>query len=75
MRTASGDRHLLGPLVRAAVENWLADGGQRALTGPIAHGDEATVASRHRAAVAQRTPHLLELFDAMCAATRSLAGR
>lgn len=74
MRTAGGDRHLLGPLVRAAVENWLADGGQQALTGPIARGDEATVASQ-RAAVAQRTPHLLELFDAMCAATRSLAGR
>ena len=39
------------------VENWAAHGAGRALTGPIARGDEATVA-RQRAAVAERTPEL-----------------
>lgn len=74
MLTAGGDRLLLGPLVRAALENWLAEGGPTALTGPIARGDEATVA-RQRAAVAERTPHLVGLFDEMAAATRALASR
>ena len=43
-----------------------------ALTGPIARGDEETVA-RQRAAVAERTPDLLPLFDALADATRELA--
>ena len=41
------------------VENWAAHGAERALTGPIARGDEATVA-RQRAAVAERAPELLD---------------
>jgi predicted short-subunit dehydrogenase-like oxidoreductase (DUF2520 family) len=49
-------------------------GPEAALTGPIVRGDEATVA-RHREAVAQRTPALLELWDALADATRALAGR
>ena len=60
-------RELLAPLVRAAVENWAALGAEAALTGPIARGDEATVA-RQRAAVAERTPELLPLFDALAEA-------
>jgi predicted short-subunit dehydrogenase-like oxidoreductase (DUF2520 family) len=63
-------RHLLVPLVRATVENWARDGA-RALTGPIARGDEATV-ERQRAAVAERTPELLELWDALAGSTRGL---
>ncbi len=70
--TAGVDRALLAPLVRASLENWAAFGPQRALTGPVARGDEATVA-RQRSAVAERTPELLELFDAMVSATRNLA--
>jgi predicted short-subunit dehydrogenase-like oxidoreductase (DUF2520 family) len=70
--TAGVDRALLVPLVRAAVENWAARGAPDALTGPIARGDEATVA-RQRAAVAERTPDLLDLFDALTDATRTLA--
>jgi predicted short-subunit dehydrogenase-like oxidoreductase (DUF2520 family) len=66
------DRELLVPLVRATVENWAATGPERALTGPIARGDEATVA-RQRAAVAERAPELLGLFDALAQATRRLA--
>jgi predicted short-subunit dehydrogenase-like oxidoreductase (DUF2520 family) len=70
--SAGIDRAALLPLVRASLENWAALGGERALTGPIARGDEATV-TRQRDAIAQRTPELLELFDALADATRSLA--
>jgi predicted short-subunit dehydrogenase-like oxidoreductase (DUF2520 family) len=71
---ASADlkRELLGPLVRATVENWIEVGGEQALTGPVARGDEETVAAQ-RAAVAERTPDLLPLFDALTEATRALA--
>jgi predicted short-subunit dehydrogenase-like oxidoreductase (DUF2520 family) len=69
--TAGVDRELLVPLVRAAVENWAAHGAERALTGPIARGDEETVA-RQRATVEERTPDLLPLFDALVEATRAL---
>ena len=69
--TAGVDRAALVPLVRAAVKNWAAAGAERALTGPIARGDEDTVA-RQRDAVAERTPDLLPLFDALVATTRGL---
>ncbi len=68
-----GDRGLLAPLVRATVENWAAHGPERALTGPIARGDTATVA-RQRAAVAARTPERLALWDHLAGATSELAG-
>lgn len=70
--TAGVERELLGPLVRATVENWIAVGGERALTGPVVRGDEETVAAQ-RAAVAERTPDLLSLFDALTEVTRALA--
>ena len=70
--TAGVERAMLVPLVRRTVENWAESGPRRALTGPIARGDEATVAAQ-REAVAQRTPDLLALFDALTEATRSLA--
>jgi predicted short-subunit dehydrogenase-like oxidoreductase (DUF2520 family) len=66
------EREQLAPLVRATVENWASLGSERALTGPVARGDEATVA-RQRAAVAERTPELLTLFDALVDTTRALA--
>jgi predicted short-subunit dehydrogenase-like oxidoreductase (DUF2520 family) len=71
-RVGGLDRAALAPLVRATVENWVAQGPHDALTGPIARGDEATVA-RQREAVADRAPDLAGLFDAMTAATRDLA--
>jgi predicted short-subunit dehydrogenase-like oxidoreductase (DUF2520 family) len=71
-RVGGLDRELLAPLVRATVENWVASGPQGALTGPIARGDEETVA-RQRAAIGERAPDLLPLFDALAAATRDLA--
>lgn len=71
--SAGAPRELLVPLVRATVESW-AERGPEALTGPIARGDELTVA-RQRTAVAERTPDLLPLFDALADATRALADR
>jgi predicted short-subunit dehydrogenase-like oxidoreductase (DUF2520 family) len=68
------DRAALAPLVRATVENWTAAGAQRALTGPIARGDEAT-AGRQRDAVAAAAPDLLPLWDALAAGTHELARR
>jgi predicted short-subunit dehydrogenase-like oxidoreductase (DUF2520 family) len=72
-RVGGVDRELLAPLVRAAVETWVAE-GDAALTGPIARGDEETVA-RHREAIAERAPELLALYDVLAAATREVAGR
>ena len=72
LATTGASRELLVPLVRATVENWARDGAD-ALTGPIARGDDETVA-RQRAAVAERTPELLELFDALASSTRELVG-
>jgi predicted short-subunit dehydrogenase-like oxidoreductase (DUF2520 family) len=74
LATTGADRAILIPLVRASLENWAIHGGPTALTGPIARGDDATVA-RQRSAVADRAPELLEMFDSMCAVTRALARR
>jgi predicted short-subunit dehydrogenase-like oxidoreductase (DUF2520 family) len=65
-------RALLAPLVRSTVENWAELGPQRALTGPVARGDEQTVAAQ-RAAVAAARPELLELFDVLVTRTRELS--
>lgn len=69
--SAGVDRAHLEPLVRATVENWAAIGPDRALTGPVARGDHVTVA-RQRAAVAERAPEMVALFDALVAATRTV---
>jgi predicted short-subunit dehydrogenase-like oxidoreductase (DUF2520 family) len=74
LATTGADRSILVPLVRAALENWAAVGAPAALTGPIVRGDDATVA-RQRAAIADRTPELLAMFDAMCERTRAIADR
>jgi predicted short-subunit dehydrogenase-like oxidoreductase (DUF2520 family) len=67
--TAGLPRELLVPLARAALENWAEQGAEQALTGPVARGDEATIA-RQRAAIEERAPDLLETFDALVAASR-----
>jgi predicted short-subunit dehydrogenase-like oxidoreductase (DUF2520 family) len=73
-RTAGLERGPLVALVQASVANWAALGSEGALTGPVARGDEATVA-RQRAAVAERTPEDRALFDALTDAARRLAAR
>jgi predicted short-subunit dehydrogenase-like oxidoreductase (DUF2520 family) len=70
--TAGVPRELLVPLARAALENWAADGAEHALTGPVARGDEATIA-RQRQAIEERAPDLLDTFDALVASSRVLA--
>ena len=67
-------RALLVPLLRRTVDNLAELGPERALTGPVARGDERTVEAQ-RAAVAEIAPHLLELFDQLVHHTRTLAGR
>jgi predicted short-subunit dehydrogenase-like oxidoreductase (DUF2520 family) len=74
LATTGAEREVLVPLIRAAIDNWAASGAPAALTGPIARGDEATVA-RQRRAVAERAPELLALFDALCDRTRVIAAR
>lgn len=58
-------------LARTSLDNW-ATLGARALTGPIARGDAATVA-RQRDALAARAPEMLAVYDALAEATRTLA--
>ena len=65
-------RSLLAPLVRRTVDNWLELGPAGALTGPVARGDDETVA-RQREAVAGVEPELLALFDELVERTRALA--
>lgn len=73
LATAVGmERQDLLPLVRATVDNWARLGPDRALTGPVARGDEQTVAAQ-RQAIAERAPDLLVLFDTLVDATRALA--
>jgi predicted short-subunit dehydrogenase-like oxidoreductase (DUF2520 family) len=65
-------RKMLAPLVRQTVDNWAALGPQAALTGPVARGDEVTVA-RQRKAIADAAPDLLPLFDALVEQTKAVA--
>ncbi|HEY6780812.1 MAG TPA: DUF2520 domain-containing protein [Thermoleophilaceae bacterium] len=67
-------RALLAPLIRRTLDNYLAYGPEQALTGPVARGDDATVASQ-REAVEQSAPELLRLFDELVDQTRRVAGR
>jgi len=65
-------RALLLPLVRRTLDNVAELGPERALTGPIARGDHATVDAQ-RQAVAEAAPELLALFDELVRHTRALA--
>src|SRR5215210_3371390 len=67
-------RALLAPLVRQTVENIAELGPEEALTGPVARGDDTTVAAQ-RAAVEEVAPELLDLFDELVRRTRDLAGK
>lgn len=63
-------REVLAPLVLRTAANW-ADDGAAALTGPIARGDEETVAI-HLEALAARAPELRPVYEALAARTREL---
>lgn len=64
-------RELLSPLVLRTAANW-SERGAEALTGPIARGDDATVA-RHVEALRETAPDLVGLYEALAERTRSLA--
>ena len=70
--TAGVPASALQPLARASLAQ-VGASGPAALTGPAARGDWETVAAQ-RAAVADRTPHLLPLFDAVTDACAAVAG-
>jgi predicted short-subunit dehydrogenase-like oxidoreductase (DUF2520 family) len=64
-------RQLLAPLVLRTAANWV-ELGPKALTGPIARGDQTTV-DGHRAALRERAPELLPLYDALAERARAVA--
>jgi predicted short-subunit dehydrogenase-like oxidoreductase (DUF2520 family) len=66
-------RELLAPLVLRTAANW-AELGEAALTGPIARGDEATV-DRHLAALREKAPDLVAVYEALSARARDVARR
>lgn len=66
-------RELLSPLVLRSAANW-SERGAAALTGPIARGDEATVA-RHLEALRARTPELVPLYEALAERAQAVAER
>jgi predicted short-subunit dehydrogenase-like oxidoreductase (DUF2520 family) len=70
--TAGVPASALQALARASLSQ-VNSTGAAALTGPAARGDWATVDAQ-RAAVAERTPHLLPIFDAMTDACARIAG-
>ena len=61
--TAGLTRADLLPIVRASVDNWERLGPD-ALTGPLTRGDAGTIAM-HRAALRERTPELVAMYDAL----------
>ncbi|MCQ2000258.1 Rossmann-like and DUF2520 domain-containing protein [Arthrobacter zhaoxinii] len=63
---------LLGPLMRASLENALAS-GEGALTGPVARGDVGTVWAHTRALAEAGTEDLRAAYAALSAATASRA--
>jgi predicted short-subunit dehydrogenase-like oxidoreductase (DUF2520 family) len=64
-------RELLTPLVLTTAANW-SERGAAALTGPIARGDEATVA-RHLDALREVAPELVPLYETLAERTREVA--
>ena len=65
-------RELLSPLVLQTAANW-AERGAEALTGPIARGDEVTVAA-HRRALRDLAPDLEPMYEELAERTRALSG-
>jgi predicted short-subunit dehydrogenase-like oxidoreductase (DUF2520 family) len=70
---AENARELLSPLVLRTAAIW-SERGADALTGPIARGDEETVA-RHLEALRERAPELLAVYEALAERTRALVAR
>ncbi len=67
-------REALLPLVTTALKAWSQSGFANAITGPVARGDEATVAVQ-RSAIEEFVPDALSVFDALTVATRRALNR
>lgn len=63
---------LLLPLARQSLDNAVALGPARALTGPVARGEQAVI-DQHRAAIAAACPHLLDSYDSLARLAQQLA--
>jgi predicted short-subunit dehydrogenase-like oxidoreductase (DUF2520 family) len=61
------------PLIRGTLDNVAELGAARALTGPAARGDDATI-QNHVASLEERLPNEVELYTALVAEARRLAG-
>jgi predicted short-subunit dehydrogenase-like oxidoreductase (DUF2520 family) len=75
MRAASDEPdalQLLGPLVRTTVENLLAQGPERALTGPVVRGDVSTVRA-HLALIGEHEARYAAAYRALSAQAAALA--
>jgi predicted short-subunit dehydrogenase-like oxidoreductase (DUF2520 family) len=66
-------RAALAPLVLQSAANWC-ERGAEALTGPIARGDEQTIA-RHVEALAELAPELLDSYRALAERAAAIAAR
>lgn len=66
-----GAERLLGPLLRAALDNALAS-GENALTGPVVRGDVGTVRA-HIDALAESSAEILAAYRAMASTTAARA--
>ena len=62
---------LLAPLALTSLRNAAAVGPRKALTGPVARGDQPVIA-RHRAAIQSTNRDLLEIYDVLLRATERL---
>jgi len=63
----------LAPLLRATVDNLIARGPEKALTGPIVRRDAATI-RRHVDVLAETEPEVLEAYRGLTRLTGHLAG-
>ncbi|NNC80924.1 MAG: DUF2520 domain-containing protein [Acidimicrobiales bacterium] len=61
------------PLIRGAIDNVDHLGAHAALTGPAARGDSDTI-DQHRAAIAERIPDDLDLYNELVRHAQHLAG-
>jgi predicted short-subunit dehydrogenase-like oxidoreductase (DUF2520 family) len=64
---------VLAPLLRSTVDNIVARGPEKSLTGPIVRGDSATI-RRHVDALRDAEPEVLDAYRSLARLTAHLAG-
>jgi predicted short-subunit dehydrogenase-like oxidoreductase (DUF2520 family) len=67
-------RKMAQPMAQETLNNIFRIGPQRALTGPIARGDQKTVA-RHQQALAAWDPAMADLYNQLASATQNMKQR